>query len=87
MVGIYWTDVEEWFLEWFNGGIIWQSKKKQEISLRNIFDCISIMEFVFIYITVCYTDSSDFEIYNIRTMKTVQARIFKPILKSLPWYT
>ena len=86
MVGIYWTDVEEWFLEWFNGGIIWQSKKKQEISLRNIFDCISIMEFVFIYIAVCYTDSSDFEIYNNRTMKTVQARIFKPILKSLPWY-
>ena len=27
LVGIYRTDVEDWFMEWYNGGIIWKGNR------------------------------------------------------------
>ena len=30
MVGIYWTEsaVEDWYIEWFNGGIVWRGEER-----------------------------------------------------------
>ena len=33
LVGIYRTDVDNWYMEWYNGGIVWKGISESGIKL------------------------------------------------------
>ena len=35
LVGVYWTDVEDWYLEWLNGGLVWKGENVCSFLFRN----------------------------------------------------
>ena len=40
LVGVYWTDVEDWYLEWLNGGLVWKGENFFSLLFR--YDSIPI---------------------------------------------